>query len=146
MQHVEVVRRFAAPPRAVWEVYTDHAGWAKWAGIGRARLEKEGQPERNGTGAVRCLGSPPFAAHEEILDFEPPRRMTYRVVKSLLPMRDHLGEVRFEPDGDGTRVVWTCRFAAPPLPGAGPLMRRMITKVFRDALEGLARHAFPDAR
>ncbi|MDJ0848722.1 MAG: SRPBCC family protein [Myxococcota bacterium] len=143
MQEVEVVRRFAAPPQAVWDVYVDHARWQEWAGVGRSVLQIEGQPERNGAGAVRVLGPWPGRATEEVVEFEPPKRMTYRVVKGGLPMRDHLGEVRFEPDGGGTRVVWRCRFES-RIPGAGGLMRRAVTKVFRDALEGLARHHFPD--
>jgi uncharacterized protein YndB with AHSA1/START domain len=143
VQQVEVVRRFNAPPQAVWDVYTDHAGWKTWAGVGGSRLATEGKPERNGTGAVRVLGNGPVRAFEEILDFEPPKRMTYRVVKGGLPMRDHLGEVRFEPDGEGTRVVWSCRFES-RIPGLGGLMRRAVTRVFRNALEGLARHSFPD--
>ena len=64
MQHVEVSRRFAAPPERVWEVYTDHAGWQEWAGIGSSSLDVEGQPDRNGTGAVRALGSGGLNAYE----------------------------------------------------------------------------------
>lgn len=143
MQRVEVTRRFAAPREAVWKVYTNHAGWQQWAGIGTSRLERPGTPERNGVGALRSLGVGPVRAFEEVLEFEPPRRMTYRVVKGGLPMKNHRGEVRFEPDGDGTRVVWSCRFES-RIPGLGGLMRRMVEHVFRSALDGLAQHAFPD--
>lgn len=143
MQHVEVSRRFSAAPQAVWNVYTDHAGWQDWAGVGSSRLEREGEPERDGVGAVRSLGFGPVRAVEEVLEFDPPKRMTYRVVRGGLPLKNHLGEVRFEPDGDGTRVVWTCRFES-RVPGLGGLLQRMVTRVFRTALDGLARHAFPD--
>jgi uncharacterized protein YndB with AHSA1/START domain len=143
MQRVEVTRRFAAPPQAVWDVYTDHAGWEEWAGVGRSRLSSQGQPERNGVGAVRALGPGPLAAYEEVLEFEPPKRMTYRVLHGGIPVRNHLGEVRFEPDGDGTRVVWTCRFES-RVPLMGGVFRRIVTRVFRQALDGLAKHAFPD--
>ncbi len=137
------MRRFSAPPQAVWDVYTDHAHWQDWAGIGSSTLAHEGSPDRNGCGALRVLGTGPVRAYEEVVDFDPPKRMTYRVVKGGLPMKDHLGEVRFEPDGEGTRVVWSCRFES-RIPGAGALMRLAVTKVFRDALEGLARHHVPD--
>jgi uncharacterized protein YndB with AHSA1/START domain len=143
MQRVEVTRRFAAPPQAVWDVYTDHAGWQEWAGVGSSRLSREGEPERNGVGAVRALGPGPLAAYEEVLEFEPPKRMTYRVLRGGIPMRNHLGEVRFEPDGEGTRVVWTCRFES-RLPLMGGIFQRIVTRVFRQALDGLAKHAFPD--
>ena len=67
MQEVEVIRRFDAPPQAVWDVYTDHARWSEWAGLGRSKLEREGSPDRNGTGALRALGPPILPAREEIL-------------------------------------------------------------------------------
>ena len=145
MQEVEVERHFDAPPEAVWDVYTDHARWSGWAGLGASRLEREGEPHRNGTGAVRALGPPGFAAREEILAFEPPKRMTYRIVSGGMPLRDHLGEVRIEPEGDGTRLVWGCRFES-RVPGLGGLFRRLIARLFRNALEGLARAHFPDRR
>ena len=60
-----------------------------------------------------------------------------------LPMKNHLGEVVFEPDGDGTLVTWRCRFDS-KIPGLGGPLRVIVTRVFRTALDGLARHAFPD--
>ena len=144
MQHVEVTRRFSAPPQAVWDVYNDHARWNEWAGFKESRLDVKGSPDPNGTGAVRCFGSNGMRAYEEVLDFDPPRRMTYQVVRGGPPIRNHRGEVSFEPDGDGTRVVWRCRFDS-RVPGLGWLLQAGITRVFRNALEGLARHSFPDA-
>ena len=143
MQQVEVVRTFAEPPERVFAVYTDHAGWSRWAGIGSSRLEVAGRTHRNGAGAVRVLGPGPFAAREEVLDFEPPRRMTYRVVGGGM-LRNHLGEVLFEPDGGGTRIVWRCRFD-PAIPGLGGLLRAFVTRIFRRALEGLAERGLPGA-
>jgi SAM-dependent methyltransferase/uncharacterized protein YndB with AHSA1/START domain len=142
MQHVEVERRFAAPPAQVWKVYTDHAGWSAWAGLGRARLETEGHPDRNGVGAVRCFTTGGVSVFEEVLSFEPPKRMTYRVVRGGIPiMKDHLGEVLLEPDGAGTRLIWRCRFDS-SLPGLGPPMRWLVTRLFRRALAGLAKRGF----
>jgi SAM-dependent methyltransferase/uncharacterized protein YndB with AHSA1/START domain len=142
MQHVEVERRFDAPPAQVWKVYTDHAGWGAWAGLGRARLETEGHPDRNGVGAVRCFTSGGISVFEEVLSFDPPKRMTYRVVRGGIPiMKDHLGEVVLEPDGAATRLIWRCRFGS-KVPGLGAPMRWMITRLFRQALEGLAKRGF----
>jgi SAM-dependent methyltransferase len=142
MQHVEVERRFAAPPAQVWKVYTDHAGWTSWAGLGRARLVAEGQPDRNGVGAVRCISTGGVSVFEEVLSFEPPKRMTYRVVRGGIPiMKDHLGEVLLEPDGAGTRLIWRCRFDS-RIPGLGAPMRWLVTRLFRRALEGLDKRGF----
>jgi len=139
MQHVEVERRFAAPPATIWALVSDHAGYSRWAGLGRARLATEGHPDRNGVGAVRCFQTGPVSVFEEVLSFEPPKRMTYRVVRGGIPiMKDHLGEMRLEPDGAGTHLVWRCRFAS-SVPGLGAPLRWFVTRVFRRALDGLER-------
>jgi uncharacterized protein YndB with AHSA1/START domain len=145
VQHIEVVRRIAGSPDAVFRVYTDHAAWAAWGGIRTARIEREGNPPPNGSGCVRVLGPGRFAAHEEILDFEPGKRMTYRIVKGGLPLRDHFGEVLFERDGDGTRIVWRCRFES-KIPGLGPLMRAAVARLFRRVLDDMAAQRFPERR
>ena len=143
MQNVEVTRTFSATPEQVWNVYTDHACWNSWAGVTHSSLDVVGNPDKNGTGAVRCLGTYGMNAHEEILDFAPPRRMTYRVVKGGLGIKNHLGEVLFDPAGNGTQITWRCRFDT-KVPGFGRIMRAIVTRVFRDALDGLERHSFPD--
>jgi uncharacterized protein YndB with AHSA1/START domain len=143
VEHVEVERHFDARPEDVFAVYSDHAGWSAWAGFRRSWLEKEGSPDRNGVGAVRGFGSGGVRVFEEVREFEPPRRMTYAVVRGGLPMKNHLGEVLFAPEGDGTRVTWRCRFES-RVPGLGWVQRLIVRRVFRTALDGLARHAFPD--
>lgn len=143
MQQVTVTRTFSATPEQVWNVYTDHAGWKSWARMTHSSLVVEGKSNKNGTGAVRCLGSYGMNSHEEILDFEPPHRMTYRVVKGGLGIKNHFGEVLFEPSGTGTRVTWRCRFDS-AIPGFGPAMRLLITRVFQRALDGLAQQCFTD--
>jgi uncharacterized protein YndB with AHSA1/START domain len=140
VQRVEVERVFAVPPAELWRVYTDHARWKEWAGFRDSWLEREGAPDRNGAGCVRGFsGLPGQAVFEEVLEFEPPRRMTYRLVRGGLPIRDHLGEVLLEPDAGGTRLVWRCRFVS-KLPGLGGVIRRGIRYFFARALDGLARH------
>jgi hypothetical protein len=139
MQQVEVIQAVEGSLQETWDVYTDHAGWKNWSGLRHSSLEKEGAEDRNGAGAVRSLGSYGFNAFEEILDFNPPERMTYRVVKGGLPMKNHLGEVLFEPDGPGTRVTWRCRFDS-GIPGTGWFMRLYVAWFFRSALEGFAAH------
>ena len=143
MQHVEVTRRIAGPVEEVFATYTDHVGWAEWGGVARAEIEREGDPPPNGAGCIRVLGPRGFAAREEIVSFDPPKRMTYRILSGGLPIRDHLGEVDFEADGDGTRILWRCRFDS-KVPGLGPLFRVGIRRLFRNVLDGLARERFPD--
>lgn len=138
MQHVEVEERFAAPPEAVFDRYTDHVSWQRWAGLGGVTLAREGVPAPNGAGCVRVIRTAGIGVHEEILTFERPRRMTYRLIKGPVPLRDHLGEVIFEPAGVGTRVIWRCQFNS-ALPGMGAVLRWFITRLFRQVLAGLQR-------
>jgi uncharacterized protein YndB with AHSA1/START domain len=143
VQQVEVRRRFAATPQQVFAAYTDHASWGEWAGFGPARLAREGVPAPGGVGCVRVIGSGLSEAQEEVVSFEPPKRMTYRIVKGFPVIRGHFGEVDFEPDGDGTLIIWRCRFES-RIPGLGGLIRRIVTRMFARALEGLAEKRFPE--
>ncbi len=138
VQKVEVQQRIEAPIQKVWDRYTDHVSWTAWAGLGKVTLDREGQPAPNGVGCVRRISTGGVQVCEEVLSFDPPRRMTYRVVKGGIPIRNHLGEVLFEPDGDATRITWRCQFDS-KIPGLGGVFRAMITRLFRNALRGLAK-------
>jgi uncharacterized protein YndB with AHSA1/START domain len=126
MQKVEVTQTIDAPVQAVWDRYTDHVSWSEWAGLGHVQLEREGTPPPNGVGCVRVFSNAGLKLiYEEVLSFEPPRRMTYRIVRGPVPLRNHLGEVVFEPTD-----------------GLGGLFRTIITRLFRNALANLARARF----
>ena len=134
MQQLEVTHDFAAPVERVWACYTDHRGWSRWARLGRVTLTRAGQPTADGVGCVRVIGSGPFAVHEEVRVFEPPRRMVYTLVKGAVPIRNHEGEVTFTTLPDGrTRVTWRCRFDS-LIPGLGPVIRAGVTRMFAQVL------------
>jgi len=142
VEHVVVTKQFAASRNAVWDVYTDHVSWNDWAHIGRVRLERQGRPSPNGVGCVRVISAGGISVREEVLSFDAPETMTYRVVRGGLPIKNHLGEVRFVEDPSGlTTVTWQCRFES-RIPGLGFVWKAIIAKVFRDALEGLATGPF----
>ena len=122
----------------MWATYTDHASWTRWAGIGRVTLEPPGSPDPNGVGCVRVIRSAGVAAYEEVVEFEAPRRMAYRLVRGGLPIHNHLGEVRFEEEEGGTRVRWRCQFDS-KLPGLGGVCGLIAGTVFKRVLAGLDR-------
>ena len=124
--------------KRVWSRYTDHVSWTEWAGLGKVTLDRQGEPPPNGVGCVRAISSSGVKVLEEVLTFDAPRRMTYRIVRGGLPIKDHLGEVDFEAHGDRTLVTWRCRFDS-KVPGLGGVFRFFITRLFRNALEGLAK-------
>lgn len=142
MKHVEVQQVIEAPVQVVWDRYTDHVSWTEWAGLGTVRLARPGVPPPNGVGSVRVISNAGVKVFEEVVAFDPPRRMTYRVVKGGIPIKDHLGEVLFEPHARGTLVTWRCQFTS-RVPGLGGAFRLLITRLFRTALRGLARTCVP---
>jgi len=138
VQHVEVIHDFAAPVERVWACYTDHRGWSRWVRLGRVTLAREGQPTPDGVGCVRVIGPGPFAVHEEVLVFEPSRRMVYALIKGAVPIRHHRGEVTFAALPDGrSRVTWRCQFDS-IVPGLGPLVRRGVARMFAQVLSRMA--------
>jgi uncharacterized protein YndB with AHSA1/START domain len=137
MQHIEVQKVVEASPEVVFARYTDHAGWSRWAGAGKVSLAREGSPDRNGVGCVRAFESA-MGLQEEVIEFDPPRHMAYRVIRGGFPIKDHRGDVRFEPHPRGTRVVWSARFDS-RIPLSAAPMARFIRVVFRVLLARFAR-------
>ncbi|GBE65579.1 hypothetical protein MFM001_20410 [Mycobacterium sp. MFM001] len=124
-----VSRHVAANPQVVWNVVSDHARMAEWTPFRRSAVEKPGEPDPNGTGAVRALylAGPP--TRERIIEFEPPRRLRYMLLSGL-PFRDYIGEVTVEPDGTGTRLTTELAFRT-RIPGSqifGPIAIRLGTR------------------
>jgi uncharacterized protein YndB with AHSA1/START domain len=120
----EVTGRSAAPPEKVFALLADGAGWSAWAGpmVVRSWWEREGDPAPGGVGAIRRLGLGALSSREEIVDYDAPRRLAYTWL-TRFPVRDYRADVRLEPDGTGTRIVWSGRFA-PAFPGGAAVMRR----------------------
>ena len=135
MQEIALDAQVAASPEAVWQVYTDSAGWPRWAGVKEVVLRQAGDPPPDGLGSIRVIRSRGIAVEEEVTAFAPPRHVAYRMVAGL-PVRDFCGEVCFEPADGGTRIRWTVRFR-PWVPGTGPLLRRFVGRMLGDVLERL---------
>lgn len=137
-------RQVAAPPETVFEVFTDHRGYADITRLRRAELEKEGDPDPNGTGAIRALHllGPPM--REEVLTYEPPRRFSYRVLSGL-PVRDHVGTVELDQADGGTKVTYAVRLI-PTVPVLGFAVVAAIRRGVAELVEGAAAEAERRAR
>jgi len=138
---VEVERsaRIAAPPERVFAILADHEAMSEWLPVREVVRRRPGEPDPNGLGAVRVVRGAGLAVEERITAFEPPRRLEYRLLAGA-PVRDHRGEVRLEPDGDGTRVRWRVELR-PLVPGTGWLLRGLLGRMLQTALRGLERRA-----
>jgi uncharacterized protein YndB with AHSA1/START domain len=143
MAVVEVVRVFPHPPEEVFRLYTDHEGWTDWAGTGRVWLERTGLG-RVGVGAVRAFTIAP-GLREEVVAFDPPRRMDYRIVAGPPLLADHHGEVHFEPFHGSTRVTWRVSFRE-RVPFSGFVLARVLEQVFHRILAALGRELDRRAR
>ena len=130
-----VTARSAADRPAVFAVLADGAGWSRWAGpLVRYSAWEGGGPEPPGAvGSVRLLGTRAFHSREEIVESRPPDVLAY-AVRSGWPVRNYRAEVRLEPDGAGTQIVWTGTFD-PLLPGTGAV----VLALTRPMIAGFAR-------
>jgi uncharacterized protein YndB with AHSA1/START domain len=128
-------RSVAAPPEVVFDVLTDHRGYADVTPLRRVDLEREGEPPPNGVGAIRALHlvGPPL--REEVLTFEPPRRFSYRLLSGA-PVRDHVGTVELTPQDGGTAVTYAVR-TTPTVPIGGAAVVAVVRLAIKQLLSGV---------
>src|SRR3954465_1726916 len=130
-----------APPDAVFAILADAPRWKDWAGpmIRESSWDREGDPAPGGVGAVRKLGAKPVYAYEEILDYDPPRSLSY-TIRSGQPVRNHRADVELTAAGGGTHIVWSSRFE-PKLAGTGSVLRWFLHRIVSGLARRLARYA-----
>jgi uncharacterized protein YndB with AHSA1/START domain len=139
---LEIHQRFSAPPAKVFAVVTDHKRLEEWQKGTRVTIQKPGVPPPNGLGAVRKITTGPMSVYEEVVRWEEPNAMDYRLIRGF-PLKDHLGEIRLNatPDG-GTQLDYRIRYWVPWYAGGsvvGRLFGRQLQGVIAAALEKLAR-------
>lgn len=127
-----------APREKVWEVLADVPRWADWGPWNSSELEREGTPPPGGVGAVRLLKRFAMTLREELTEYEPPGRMTYKLLSGL-PLRDYRAEVTVSEADGGSELRWRSEFDARP--GVGGLYRWQLQRAFEDITERVARAA-----
>ena len=133
------VREIKAPPEVVFELLTDHRGYADLTPLRRVDLEREGDPAPNGVGAIRVLHAVGPPLREEVLAYRPPSRFSYRVLSGL-PVRDHVGTVELTELGGGTQVVYAVRMN-PTVPVVGGAVVAGVRQGVKQLLRGVAAEA-----
>ena len=128
-------REAAAPPEVVFDVLTDHRGYADITPMRRVELEREGDPAPNGVGAIRVLHSVGPPLREEVIGFERPGRFSYRMLSGA-PVRDHVGTVSLEPGGAGTKITYAVR-TTPTVPVAGAAVVAVVKLGIKQLLNGV---------
>jgi uncharacterized protein YndB with AHSA1/START domain len=133
------VRQVDAPPEIVFDVLTDHRRYTEITALRRAELEREGEAEPDGVGAIRVLGVAGPPMREEVLAYERPSRFSYTLLSGL-PVRDHVGTVELRPRDGGTEVVYAVR-TTPTVPVGGFAVIAFMKQGIRTLLGGVARES-----
>ena len=137
-------RSIAAPTELVFDVLTDHRGYARLTPLRSSTLEREGDPAPNGVGAIRVLklAGPPI--REEVTEYDPPRRFAYKMLSGA-PVESHTGTVDLSPAGSSTELVWTVD-STPSLPVPGAAWAVIMRPVISALLRGVKRESERRAR
>ena len=120
------ITKVLAPRAVVWAVMSDHVLYARWTPARGVTMERLGAPDPNGVGAIRVFDSGPVKVKEEVVAFDPPTRLVYRLASGL-PVRDYRSVMTLEDDGDVTVLSWSSTFTA-RIPLTGGLFRRIMSR------------------
>jgi uncharacterized protein YndB with AHSA1/START domain len=139
MASFTLTREIGAPPETVFAVLTDHRKYSELTPVRKSVLEREGEANINGVGAIRKLTvvGPPM--REEVIAYEAPSRFSYTVLSGL-PVRDHVGTVELTADGQGTKMVYAVR-TQPTLPVVGFAVVAGIKQAIKGLIDGVAKES-----
>lgn len=136
MSVFEVHRTVAAKPETVFDVFTDHRGYAKLVGmIKSSELEQEGEPAPNGVGAIRVIRLPGATVREQVTEFDRPAQYSYRMLSGA-PLHDFVATVTFRPNGEGGTDVAYLVSEDPSVHVVKPVIDEVVKKsivLFTDA-------------
>jgi hypothetical protein len=125
-----------ATPASVWALLEDVTTWTTWAPFETAVLELPGEKEPHGVGAIRRFQRGRFTTREQVTEFVPDRRLSYRLLSGL-PLRDYEADIDLRRQQDRTHITWSASFAA-RIPGTGRVFRRGMQKLYTDYAQRLA--------
>ena len=120
MADFTLTRRIDASPRSSSTRSPTTGATPDYTPIRRAVLEREGDEEPNGKGAIRALhlAGPPM--RERVIAFERPGLFTYELLSGL-PVKDHVGTVTLEAQDGGTLMSYRVE-TTPTIPLSGPVV------------------------
>ena len=106
---------------------------------GSFELERAGEDEREGLGAIRVFRTGRITNREEIVELVPNRRFSYALLSGLA-IRGYRTDVGLERADGGTLIRWHSSFD-PKVPGTGWLYRRQMSGFIEQTVNGLAARA-----
>lgn len=132
-------RKIPAPPEVVFDVLTNHRGYADITPVRKVELEREGDPAPDGAGAIRVIHSVGPPLREEIVAYERPTRFSYTVLSGA-PLRDHIGNADLYPSDGGTRIVYAVHMT-PTVPLVGGVVVFVIKQAVNRLLDGVTKES-----
>jgi uncharacterized protein YndB with AHSA1/START domain len=137
IQRIAAEATTEAAPDEVWALLSDRSTWPSWSPLGSHAGERPGEGGApDGLGGIARFVTGRHCVREEIVEREPPRRLSYTLLSGL-PLRDYRAVVELTPAGTGTRIRWSASFL-PGRPGTGWIYRLALTRIFRGMVTGLA--------
>lgn len=136
---IEKSAHTSAEPGVVYRLLRDGSTWPEWGAITGFELERAGDGEPEGVGAVRVFVNGRIRGRDEITGFAQDRQFRYNHLDGL-PVRDYRGVVDLVPVESGTDITWTVSFGA-KYPGTGWVLRRALGRFLQQNVDGLAQHA-----
>jgi Polyketide cyclase / dehydrase and lipid transport len=136
---IEKSARSSGEPSEVYRLLRDGTTWPDWTAIDTFELEREGDGEPEGVGAVRVFVNGRIRGRDEIIGYVPDRQFRYNHLDGL-PVRDYRAVIDLVPLESGTDITWTVSFG-PKYYGTGWVVHRALDRFIANCVEGLAKHA-----
>ncbi len=134
-----IEQRSSAPVDTVWPLVSEAGHWKEWTFLTRSEVEREGDPPPDGAGSVRRLTFLGTGSREQVVSWDPPHHLSYTILSGF-PVRNYLADVTLQPDGEGTRILWTATYDE-KFRGTGAVTAWFIRGLIGRFARGLARHA-----
>ena len=139
-----VHRSVAAPMDVVFDVVSDHRGYVDVSVFRSATLEREGDPEPDGVGAIRALKVIGPTMREQVTAFERPSLLEYKALSGV-PARSHTGTVKLGVEGRGTSLSYRVD-SVPKIPMPPAVWSTILRPGFKRLVHDIAKEAERRAR
>jgi hypothetical protein len=134
-----VVATTRAPVDVVWPLVGEADRWHEWSFLTKTGLEREAAPVADGVGAVRKFTRFGVGSREEVLAWEPPGHLAYRILSGF-PVRNYRADVTLTADGTGTHIEWVGTYD-PKWPGTGSVLARVLNGMMQRFADDLSTYA-----
>ena len=124
-----------AKPAVVFSLLKDSAGWPRWSMFTSSGLERAGDRDPDGVGAIRTFSTHITRTRELVTKLVPDQQLSYELLSGL-PFRNYQADVVLTPSDSGTRIDWTATFQCRY--GTGWFWRLFMNGVLSDMARRLA--------